>query len=462
MRTKLVPSAWIEKEGRRLDCGPYLSGAIEAKLLLEKLPVGKQLLCQLTLNGKDGIFHAGRESRTWVQDPTYGVPFLSSSDVLLADLSRAPLISRKQVAANPKFVLHQDWILITRSGTIGRMAYCRPEMDGYACSEHVLRVVPDASQIVPGYLYAFLASRYGVPMVVGGTYGAIIQHIEPMHVAELPVPRLGGERERGIHKLVERAAALRATAPPLWARARSTVESEVGWKPIGLGFNVSAVRATVLQRRFDAFYFSKPVDDGRKALAQHELSSPIREKIESVIEPNRGARMKVDDPNYGIPFLSSSEVFSLTPRADYLISKRTSELDTFIMSNRDVLLPRSGQVGGLIGRAVLPVAQIVGMAGSEHLIRLRCKSAEDAAYLWAVLSCGPGYLATVGTAFGSSIPSLDRNLIGALKVPWLPTKKRDMIVGSVLEAQQSLADAIALEEQAISLVNGIVEELGRA
>jgi type I restriction enzyme S subunit len=460
VKTKLIPSGWIEKEGRRLDCGPYLSGAIEAKLLLEKLAVPKELLQSLTLGGRAGVFHAGRESRTWVEDPTYGVPFLSSSDVLMADLSRVSLISRKQIVANPKFILHNGWTLITRSGTIGRMAYCRPDMEGYACSEHILRVAPDESKILPGYLFAFLASRYGLPMVVGGTYGSIIQAIEPEHIWNLPVPRLGEKRERAINHLIERAAVLRAQAPALWARAKISVEAEVGWKPMPLGFNVSSVRATSLQRRFDAFHFSLPVHSGRNALAQHELACPIVEKIECVIEPNRGARLKVEDPQFGVPFLSSSEVFSLTPRADYLISKRTSSLDTFILSDRDLLLPRSGQVGGLIGRAVLPVSQIAGMAGSEHLIRLRCRSKEDAAYLWAVLSSGPGYLAVVGTAFGSSIPSLDRNLVGALKVPWLRRKKRAMISEYVMQAQASLEEAIALEEEGINLVSRIVGELG--
>ena len=37
MREKIVPSAWLEKEGRRLDCGPYLSGAIETRLLLDQV-----------------------------------------------------------------------------------------------------------------------------------------------------------------------------------------------------------------------------------------------------------------------------------------------------------------------------------------------------------------------------------------------------------------------------------------
>ena len=54
-----------------------------------------------------------------------------------------------------------------------------------------MKVVPDPGRIPPGYLYAFLSSKYGVPQIVGGTYGAIIQHIEPQHIANLPVPRFG-------------------------------------------------------------------------------------------------------------------------------------------------------------------------------------------------------------------------------------------------------------------------------
>jgi hypothetical protein len=37
MKAKSVPSSWLERDGRRLDCNPYMSGALEAKVLLEGL-----------------------------------------------------------------------------------------------------------------------------------------------------------------------------------------------------------------------------------------------------------------------------------------------------------------------------------------------------------------------------------------------------------------------------------------
>jgi type I restriction enzyme S subunit len=178
--------------GYRLDCSPYLGGALETKILLEKLPLRKDTLKEVTT----GIYHAGRESRQWVESPEYGVPFISGSDLQKADLSDLPLISKRQVAKTPHFTIRAGYTLITRSGTIGKMAYARRDMDGMACSEHVLRVVPDTEKIPSGYLYAYLSSKFGVPLVVSGTYGSIIQGIEPEHLLrdDVVVPRLGKAR----------------------------------------------------------------------------------------------------------------------------------------------------------------------------------------------------------------------------------------------------------------------------
>lgn len=207
---KAIPSSWLENNGRRLDCGPYLSGAMEARETLRLLRVPKESLSSLTT----GIFHAGRESRLWVDSEDHGVRFISSSEIQLCDLSCLPLISKRQVLGNPNFTIHRDWTLITRSGTIGRMAYAKSNVDGFACSEHVMRVVPDTEKVKPGYVYAYLSSRFGVPLVVSGTYGSIIQSIEPHHISDLPVPRLG-DVEIVAHELVQEAADLRVEASDL-------------------------------------------------------------------------------------------------------------------------------------------------------------------------------------------------------------------------------------------------------
>lgn len=457
MKTKSIPSSWLERDGRRLDCNPYMSGALEAKVLLERLKARKDALLDVTLNGIAGIFNGPRFARSYVDDPKAGVPFLGSTDILNADLTSLPHLSKKQVAANPRLVVHAGWTLITCSGTIGRMAYARPDMEGMAGSQHFMRVVPDAEKIPPGYLYAYLSSKFGVPLIVGGTYGAIIQHIEPEHIANLPVPRLGNKIEITAHELIVEAAKLRTEAAAAQREAISCVQGLLGWTSVPSAKSTQAV-SSALQRRLDAFHHTPRVIGAREALARR-TAVRLGNKVDSVFEPNRGPRLKVDDPSFGVPFLSSSEVFRLDPVGEYSISKRrTPHLDKLLVSERDLLLPRSGQLGGIIGRAVLPLPSNYGNAASEHLVRVRCKSKEDAFFLWSVFASEPGYLATVGTAFGSSIPSLDCELIADMNVPWFDDTKRLELSKLVATSVEATTRAIHSERKAVRIVEDAIEK----
>lgn len=443
---KSIRSAWLEEGGRRLDCNPYMSGALEARDTLKRLPLTEGL-STVTVR----IFHAGREARLWVEDAAHGTPFMGSSDIRVSDFSALPLIAKRQVDRNPLFTLGSGWTLITRSGTIGRMAYARPDMNGMACSEHVLRVAPDADRIPPGYLYAFLSSRYGVPLVVSGTYGAIIQHIEAEHVAELPVPRFEPVFEQEVAETIDAAAAERVAASKHRRAALKLFQAKIDWSKHSDSVSRTPMASSLLGR-MDAFHYSPQVEAGRASLAAH-CGVRLGDRVERVFEPNRGSRLKVTDPAFGVPFLSSSSVFELNPSAEYLVSRSlTPHLEGLLLSDCDVLIPRSGQLGGIIGRAVLPLPMNVGQAGSEHLVRVRCHSPSDAAYLWAVLASEPGYWALVGTAFGSSIPSLDCSLISELVVPWLPEADRNEISVLASKAVAAQNKGNELEAAAVELL----------
>jgi type I restriction enzyme S subunit len=457
LRWKAVRAAWFEEGGRRLDCNPYMSGAQEARDTLKQLKVRKDALRTLTSGYGGGIYNGPMFKRNYVESPEHGVPFISSGSMLLADLSTLPLLRRKDAESSrlSYLRLRPGMMLISCSGTIGRMTYVRPDMDGIWSSQDVLKVVPNPECIPPGYLYAFLSGRYGVPLVVSGTYGAIIQHIEPEHIAELPVPRFGCGFEQEVAQVIEAAAAERVAASQHRRAAIDLFQAKIGWndqsKPIA-----HAPMASSLLGRMDAFHYSPRVEAGRAALASRR-GVRLGDQVLRVFEPNRGSRLKVTDPDFGVPFLSSSSVFELSPSAEYLVSRSlTPHLEGLLLSNCDVLLPRSGQLGGIIGRAVLPLPMNVGQAGSEHLVRVRCHSPSEAAYLWAVLASEPGYWALIGTAFGSSIPSLDSALIAELTVPWLVEADREeigMLASKAVTAQNKGSEleaaAVALLEEKI-------------
>ena len=84
MKAKTIPSSWLECDGRRLDCNPYMSGALEAKVLLEALKAKKERLVDLTAGYKGGIYNGPQFKRNYVDSPEHGVQFLTGGDVLSA------------------------------------------------------------------------------------------------------------------------------------------------------------------------------------------------------------------------------------------------------------------------------------------------------------------------------------------------------------------------------------------
>src|SRR5258708_36846029 len=174
---------------------------------LNKLSIRKYPLQSITLNGTEGLIEIGRVKPVWVDEPNYGIPFISNTNILQADLSNITFISKRTVQSHPELLVQEGWLLIPCTGPVGSVVYCRSDMSGMACSENILRGVPDPNKIPPGYLYAYLSSKFGIVLIASLSYGATVRHISPQDFAHLPIPRLG-EIEMVSHDLCIKAATI--------------------------------------------------------------------------------------------------------------------------------------------------------------------------------------------------------------------------------------------------------------
>jgi type I restriction enzyme, S subunit len=461
MKTKVIPSGWLQIGGRRLDSGPYLLGALEARLQVERTRARKDRLQDVTFGKMEGIFHAGRESRRWVTDPAHGVPFMSSTDILATDLSTLPLLAKKQVTAMPKFVVREGWTLITRSGTIGRMAYARPEMDGLACSEHVIRVIPDREKIASGYLFAYLSSKLGFPLVVSGTYGSIIQSIEPQHIADLPVPRFGPDIEQCAHRLVLEAAAHRTLAAERLREVSRLLFLELGLPDVKHKYDRPlwhSVNVALLQRRSDAFYFGAPNQDARVAFdSANVCSSRELGAVADVFIPGIFKRRYAEDPRFGHPYITGADVFQLAPTSSQFLLNSVASEYNLVLRKGMILIQEAGQLGGLIGRSVCVGAYLDGFACTNNMVRIVPNNELDGGYLYAVLSSKYGVRLIAREAAGSSIPHIEVGRMRSLQIPWAAEEVRHQIGRIVLEARNLRDGACEKEQAARTLVEQAIE-----
>jgi len=461
---RVVRSGWLEEGGRRLDCNPYMSGALEAREKVQRSTTRKDRLGDITTD----IFHAGREGRTWVEDRDYGTPFLGSADILASDLSALPLISNKQVKNNPRFSLRKNWTLITRSGTIGRMAYVRPDMAGIACSEHILRVVPDEDRVPPGYLFAFLSSKYGVPLVVSGTYGAIIQHIEPHHISELLIPRFDPSVELAVHELIVQAAQLRSDAATRLIAAQNDLEKAIG-QPPKIPSTASRkerltriIACSDIQRsmRMEGYFYNPlaaSIEDWAKAKGD---ACVYLGDVAEVYDVPLFKHIYVD-AEQGVPFFTSGDIFEIDRKARKFLSKtRTVNLHKYILQAGWILLARSGQLGGIIGRPQYSDSALSGSATSDHVLRV-VPDGIPSGYLYAYLySANIGYPLLTRTMTGHSIPALWPSQLS--KIPVVVTDQAEMerISEMVVSAFEDRVMATELEAKARTLIDNALDKQG--
>ncbi len=464
-QVKVIPSNWLKSDGYRLDCGPYLSGAIEARELMIKHRTER--LDSLTEGYNGGIFNGPRFARQYVEEREYGVPFLGSTDILDADITHLPLISTRQVADTPQLVIEEDWTLITCSGTIGRAAYSRTDMKGMAGSQHFMRVAPDKDKIKPGFLYSFLSSRFGIPLVISGTYGAIIQHIEPSHLADLPVPRLGAVEEKA-HELVQRAADLMVESSTIYKKAADMINQQCGFpEKLAMSarvFAFSVANSNSLFSRLDAT-FHNPTAQQAEQLVLDAKGITLNDAGVKGFESNRLKQIFVDE-EFGTPFITSGGIFlkSIEPERFIRTQSLGDDEESWRINQQDILLARSGQVGGIIGRGVWSDARFDGIAASPHIIRLRATDNDyPAGYVFAFLCLTDiGYQLLSRTAAGSSIPYLPLDAVLKIRIPTSTTKEfREDIHNMVVQAGMLRGQSQKLEKDAVLLVEQAIEKGGQ-
>lgn len=143
----------------------------------------------------------------------HGVPFIGGKEILELNPGSDKYLSLKQhrdLIAN-SLTLDKDMLLVTRSGTIGKVALVPEHWQGRAASEHLLRVIPSGRHRA-GYLYAWLSSEWALPLIRRHTYGAVIFEIDQHHLADVEVPLLEEPLMSEINHLVLEANRLRYLA----------------------------------------------------------------------------------------------------------------------------------------------------------------------------------------------------------------------------------------------------------
>ncbi|MDH8701159.1 type I restriction enzyme S subunit [Dysgonomonadaceae bacterium PH5-43] len=157
-------------------------------IVQEEIKKEKKNIEYVSINSiASNIFVGNRAKRNYVED---GIPFLSSSDMMLFNPIRyAKQISKKSPNLDSLQVVKGD-ILISRSGTIGNTVLVGNVLSGSAISEHALRLVIDRDKMSPEYVYCYLNTQQGKHLMECSAYGSVIITLNEDYVGNILLPIL--------------------------------------------------------------------------------------------------------------------------------------------------------------------------------------------------------------------------------------------------------------------------------
>ena len=450
----------IVEKGHRLDASFY---DIEVRQVRRDLKQCEWDIVYLGDKFIEDAFYLGRFKRIYVEEKN-GLPLILPSQMTDIYPKASKFISPITNVDIESTRVKKAQVLLTRSGTVGLVSYVSKTLENQSLSDDVIRIkATDYS----GYIYTYLKSKVGRLLVTTNNYGAVVKHIEPEHLDDIPIPNPPSALKQEIHNLIEESFSLRDDSNKLMDEAQVSLKAALQLPDIE---NLQE-RAEQFNKTVEVLNYSVPLGklmdrlDGSYHVPivqtiEQEIAKTAKKIVnvgdvqisQSVILPNRFRRIYVEEGK-GVVFFGVTQINELDPsNKKYLSISQHSERirnDLKIHTN-SILITRSGTVG----RVVIVPEHWEGWIPNEHIIRIVPANNEIAGYLCAWLSSNYAYPLINRYTYGAVVDEINEKQVAAISIPLLNDENTQKAINDkVLEANRKRTEAYKLEQEALTILD---------
>lgn len=453
MKISTVKFKEVKSAGIRLDAPVHLSDGISAKRLISNSPYHLLKIGDVA----ERVWHAGRWRRVYVTNPEHGITLLGSSAILKSDLSNEKMISLKYTDDIEDKKLQKGWTLISCSGTIGNCAFANAQHAEKLASQDVIRIKPN-NILRGGLVYAYLASKYGYSMLTQGTFGSVIQHIEPQNVEAIPIPEFPDTFQQEVDNLIQESARLREEAADMLEEAKNIVLKHCNNIYYNKVFsqtdtvNISTIIQSFKTRLDPPVYINK----GVKWCENLNNATRLGNLNVKMWYPGIFKRAYVAN---GLPYIKGSSLFDVNPfkTCDHLSKARTPRLEELWLKKGMLLISCAGACG--LVKMITKEYEDKLAIGSPDIIRLISHdNLCTTEYLYIYMQLPMVYEFMQSLKYGSVIERFDIGNIENVPVV-IPTKEISIEVTNVVRKYMDCTyRAFNAEQKAIRMVEQEIEK----
>lgn len=467
MKIGSISISTVPNNGYRIDPSLHLSEGVSVRAKLSICPYGLVPVSKCSSK----IFIGNIFSRVFVGDQEYGIPYLSASETVRADLETGRFLSKKQAAELNYLMVEKDWILITCSGTLGNVSYTNKNYCGKIATHDLIRIVPSNTTIRKGCLFAFLASKYGYFQITQSQFGGVVKHINESQTGDILVPKFPDELQKDIDELVLEAACLREEATEDLKKAEKTFKRKADLRDLVTDdYDYFGHRSN--QREVSCF--TRSIQDiGTTTINAFNHSERIRKLKASMtckIIPLKDAlkegrtygtsglpNIEVK-PGHGIMLINQKDMFDNIVKGKW-ISSRGSDPEN-VLEYGEILIACDGTLGEneLFCRAVFANEDLKGSYVSSHFLRLKVNDEIPSGYLYCWLNSDYGFRLIRNTQAGTKLCHPINKLFLDIPVPIVEKDSMLEIDRLVREAHTKRHQANQKVLKAISMVEQEIEK----
>ena len=456
----------LRNNAYRLDASAYDIEAIEALSQVYHSPYG-----WVYLWGENGLveeaYYPGRYKRIYTSEDK-GEPFYLPSQLEEIYPKPSKWISAKTASLLEKDRIKESNLLISRSGTIGKCAISSRSSIGKIFSDDVIRITFRSTYDL-GYVYAYLNTEEGLKLLQSNNYGAVIDHIEPEHLKNLPIPNAPEEIKRSIHDAVIASYDLRDQSNDLIDEAQRLLYEALGLpekmdlKPKyyapQAGFRCFTMSSNELNNRFDVSYHLPEIKEilsliSKQAAEVTTLGDPRISK--EIILAGVFKRTYVNK-DLGTPFLGGRDITQLAPKVDkylsYSVHKVRIHKELEVFENYILISDR-----GTIGKVQIVPKHWNGWAVSQNIIKLIPISSSIAGYIYIYLQTSLGQALIKRETYGSVVDMIDDNNVASIPIPLLKDNSMQSRINDlVLQANELRYQAYLKEQEALQQMEAVLK-----
>lgn len=467
MKTGIISSKSFQSLGMRIDPSLHLSNGIKIREDLKRSPYGLTSLSQCS----DNIFIGNIFSRNWVATKDFGETYLAASDAVLANLETGRYISQKQANKLSYLRVKRDWILITCSGTLGKIAYTNNNYLDKILTHDLLRVLPNDKTVKRGTVYAFLSSKYGYYQITLSRFGGVVKHINAEQAGNILIPVFPDDLQQQTDELIASASLLREEATVLLTEALSLLRNKTGLKALNtddydyFGAHSSTRTVSCYQRNIkeigtttiNAFNHSERI---RNLKASISCPTSALSKVlcnGTTFSTGSFPRIEVKE-GHGIMLINQSDIFDSIIKGKY-ISRRNVKTSNLVEYG-EVLIAGVGTLGEseTFCRVIFANEDISGQLVSGEFIRMKTTENVPSGYLYTWLSSDYGFRLLRNLQAGTKLCRPIPKLVLEIPVPIIDKDSMLEIDRLVREAHTKRHQANQKELKAISMVEQEIEK----